>query len=310
MGKTYRATVARFLPLSALLFLPAALSCLGCHGPSGNDPEPRRGHRILDFTLLGDSALALRFETWEVRNPPDSAPWPQPGFALFDRKTGTLRPLDSLPVSAAPTFPSWFFTCDSGRPASVHPPGYIGPAGACATSRAPAISPEGYAVAFADSQARVNLLSRELEPITFRATGADSAMPLEYASGVGRVFILEWHGRGDSVLWRGFANDDPSGSDSGWLVRPGRVRVHGAGTRLICGDADLGKDSLAACWRPEGTPGLPQAVREAEGGNPEWSPATGELAYLVPPARIVFRILPEGRRHALDLGPALMEFRP
>lgn len=302
MGKEPR-RIPAYLGLLAL----AALSLLNCQGPAGNGLESGRGSRILDFTLLGDSAVALRYEAAEARHASGSTPQSGIGFALLERKRGTLQPLDSLPYSAAPTFPAWFYACESGQPVSVHPQGYLGPEGACAPSQPPAISPQGYAVAFADPLGRVNLLSRELEPITFLATRADSVTPLEYASAVGRVFILEWHGRGDSVLWRGFANDDPSGSDSGWLVRPSRVRVHGAGTRLVCGEADLARDSLA-CWRSGDTPGLPWAIREAQGGDPEWSPETGELAYLVPPARLVFLKLPEGSRHVLDAGPALAGF--
>jgi hypothetical protein len=296
----------------SLPFLPLALAtmaCLSCHGPSGYDSGSAAGYRIAGFTLLGDSAVALRIETREGRNPPGSLP--QAEFALLDRKQGTLRPLDSLPPSAGPTFPEWFFACDSGRPVSVHPRGYVGPAGACTTSHAPAISPDGYALAFADAQAKVNLLSRELEPVTYRATGADSAAPLEYASGYGRVFILEWHGR-DSVLWRGFANDDPSGSDSAWLPSPPReIRVHGEGTKLVC-TAPEENEGFPFCWSPPQVSGFRYAFAEAAGGPilPEWNPGTGELAWLEESGRFVFLDPQSGQRNELDAYPLLDAYRP
>lgn len=303
-------------PLLLLLALPA-LAWLGCHGPSGNERENARGYRILGFTLLGDSAVALRYESWEVRHPPDTASWPQRGFALVDRKRATIGPLDSLPVSAGPTFPDWFFACDAGRPVSVHPEGAFGPAGACTMAQAPAISPEGYALAFADSQGRVNLLSKDLEPITYRAGRADSVKPLEYASAVGRVFVLEWHGRGDTVLWRGFANDDPSGYDSAWLAGPRQVRVHGAGTRLVCGEAEASADS-PACWSP-GITGFSQALTEAGAASaaaavgadpivPEWDPATGILAWLAAPGQIEFLDPETGERKVFDAGALLKAY--
>jgi hypothetical protein len=300
----------RRFPLYPVLPALAALSCLlGCHGPSGEDPA--RGYRILDFTLLGDTALALRIESREAATPPGSAPWPQAGFALLDRKHGTIARLDTLPQSAAPAFPSWFYACDAGRPVSVHPQGYSGPAGACAASRPPAISPEGYALAFADSQAQVNLLSWELAPITFRATGADSAAPLEYASAIGRVFILEWHGDGDSVLWRGFANDDPSGSDSAWVKAPRKVRVHGQGTKLVC-SAGEENEGLPFCWSPPGISGFRYALAEAAGSPllPEWDPDTGVLAWLEGNGGFVFLDPASGERERIDPGPLLSGFRP
>jgi hypothetical protein len=299
----------RILAFIILLVL-VAMAGIGCHGLSANDLETERGYQILEFTLLGDSAVALRIESWEARNPPDTAPWPRTSFALLDRERLTIRPLGSLPASAGPTFPGWFFACDSGRPVSVHPRGYFGPAGACAISQVPAISPEGYALAFADGQGRVNLLSRELEPITFRATRDDSAMPLEYASAIGRVFILEWHGRGDTVLWRGFANDDPSGSDSSWLVRPDLVRVHGAGTRLICNEADKTTQPLA-CWSA-GVTGFREAFAEATSSPivPEWDPTTGKLAWLGEHGRFVFLDPETGNRKVIDAGPLLKTYQP
>jgi hypothetical protein len=294
-----------------LLAMAASIVC-GCHGPSGNEPESGRGYRILDFTVLGDSALALRIETWDAPNPAaDTAPWPRTGFVLLDRKRGTLRTLDTLPPSAAPTFPAWFFACDSGRPVSVHPQGYSGPAGACSQAYPPAISPEGYALAFADSQGRVNLLSRELEPITYLATRADSVMPLEYASAVGHIFVLEWYGREDRVLWRGFANDDPSGSDTAWLLLPGRVRVHGAGIKLVCAAAETSQ-GLQPCWSPPGISGFGAAFAEAQASAllPEWDPDTGILAYLDGTGRFVFLNPVSGERVILAAAASLSGYRP
>jgi hypothetical protein len=295
--------------LAACLLAGAA----GCTLRAGAGPDPDAGRqlRILDFTLLGDTAVAVRFETREriVPPAPDTAALTRIAFAAIDRRTGAARSLDSLPLASAPTFPRWFFACDSGRPVSVHPPGFAGPAGSCTNAYSPIVATNGYTVAFADSQARVNLFSRELELITFRATYADSAMPLEIRSGIGRVMILEWHGQGDTAEWRGFANDDPSGSDSVWLAAPQRVRVREAGIRLVCGASDAQRDSLA-CWRPDSVPGLAEALREAEGGDPEWSPATGELAYLIPPARIVCLRPATGARAVLDAGNALARLPP
>jgi hypothetical protein len=293
----------------------AALACLlagpGCRGPSGSEPGSAHGYRILDFAQLGDSALALRIETWDMADPPDAAPRPREAFALLDRKRGTLARLDTLPHTAAPTFPSWFYTCEAGRPVSVHPKGFSGPAGSCVDSHPPAISPEGYALAFADSQARVNLLSWELEPITFRITGADSAAPLEYASSIGRVHILEWHGGGDSILWRGFANDDPSGSDSARLKALRRVRVHGEGTKLVC-SAPEENESLPFCWAPPGINAFRYALDQAAGSPllPEWDPGTGKLAWLEGAGAFVFLDPAADERIRFEAGPLLSAYRP
>jgi hypothetical protein len=299
------------LPWPVLAALCWLLADPGCHGPSDSEPQPRHAYRILDFAQLGDSALALRIETWEVVDPPDTAPLPQAGFVRFDRKRGTLSPLDSLPASAAPTFPAWFYACDAGSPVSVHPTGFSGPGGTCAMARPPAISPEGYALAFADSQARVNLLSRELAPITYRATDADSAAPLEYASAIGRVFILEWHANGDSILWRGFANDDPSGSDSAWVATLREVRVHGEGTKLVCSAPEENED-LPYCWSPPGINGFRSALAEAQGSPilPEWDPGTGTLAWLEGSGGFVFLDAATGEKARSDAGPALSAYRP
>jgi hypothetical protein len=278
--------------------------------PTVHEP-PLFAYEILDFTLVGDSAIALRLKTWDRVVPPgpDTGAWPRVSFALLDRRSGSVRPLDTLPASAAPAFPRWFYACEAGRPVSIHPAGTAGPEGTCAGTFAPALSPDGFTAAFSDSQARVRLFTRNLEPIGTLATGALGARPLEIRPEAGRAFVLEYREEGDSVLWRGFATDDPSGSDSAWLVDPVPVRVQGAGTRLVCGEADARADS-SACWLPAGIPGFGDLVRAADGRDPEWSPATGELAYLLPPARFVFAKPASGARDTLDADAGLGEYRP
>ena len=227
--------------------------------------EPHTGFRILDFTTLGDTAIALRLDTWQVVNPPDTASWPQTGFALLDRKRGTIRSLDTLPLTAAATFPSWFFACDSGKPVSVHPPGLSGPPGTCSDSSAPAATTNGYLVVFTDSVATVRLFNRNLEPFELLATGARRVEVLEAESDRGIVSILEDRGRGDTLLWRGFSVDDPSGGDSAWLTSPALLRVQGIGTALVCNAADEAV-APSSCWSP-GITGFRGAFAEAAGSR-------------------------------------------
>ena len=295
--------------LSALFAL-ATLSCLGHPTSHGDGSELVKGYRILDFTALGDSAIALRLETWQVVNPPDTAPWPRTGFALLDRKTGTVRALDTLPIAAAATFPRWFFACDSGKPVSVHPPGLSGPPGTCADSSAPSVTANGYLIVFVDSAATVRLFNRNLEPFELLATGARRVKVLDAESDRGIVSILEDRGRGDSLLWRGFSVDDPSGGDSAWLTSPGLVRVQGMGTALVCNAADEAAASLP-CWSP-GTTGFRDAFAEAAGSviSPEWNPDTGLLTYLDGTARFVFVNPVSGARESFEAGAILAGYRP
>ncbi|MBW8889694.1 MAG: hypothetical protein JF616_18205 [Fibrobacteres bacterium] len=298
--------------LIALALLGGALTLLSGCGifPSGL-AAGHAGYRILDFTLLGDSAIALQLETWQVVNPPDTAPWPKIGFALLDRKTGQVRTLDDLPVSAAPTFPEWFFACDSGTPVSVHPAGFSGPAGTCVDTAKPAITANGYRAIYADTAGTVHLFNSNLEQFESLATGAWRVEALDAAFGNLEASILEWHGNGDSALWRGFAVDDPSGSDSVWLVSPREVRVHGQGTQLVC---QISEESLGLppCWEPPGIGGFREAFDEAAASviRPEWDPDTGVLAYLEGPGNFVFLNQLTGGRAVLDAGAMLSAYRP
>lgn len=283
----------------------------GCGLFPTQSPQTRSGFRILDFTLLGDTAIAVRLETWQATTPPDSAPWPRTGFALIDRKSGQVRSLAELPISAAPTFQSWFFACDSGKPVSVHPPGLSGPAGTCIDTVQPAVTVNGYRAIYSDSAGTVHLFDSNLNQFEYLVTGARRVDVLEAAFGFLAVSILEWHDRGDTLLWRGFAVDDPSGADSIWLVSPRKVRVHGQGIQLICNESEesLG---LAPCWSPPGVAGFREAFDSAAGSAlvPEWDPDTGELAYLDGPARFVFLKPGTGGRAVFDAGALLSGFRP
>ncbi len=305
----WRRMLRALAPCPALAL--AAGLCAACHGPTGDGPELVHGYRILDFTLLGDTAIALRLETWQVINPPDTAPWPHAGFALLDRETNSIRTLTDLPVSAAPTFPAWFFACDSGRPVSVHPAGFTGPAGTCVDTAKPAVTANGYRAIYADTAGTVHLFDSNLNQFEQLATGALRVEVLDAAFGTLAASILEWHGNGDSALWRGFAVDDPSGSDSAWLVSPGEVRVHGDGTQLVCNDAGESL-SLKPCWSPPGVSGFREAYAQASASviRPEWDPVTGVLAYLDVKSRFVFLNPATGGRTVFDAGAILSAYRP
>jgi hypothetical protein len=269
------------------------------------------GYLIIDFTLLGDSAIALQLDTWQLANPPNSDPQVKQGFALLDRRTGRIRTLDDLPISAAPTFPGWFFACDSGRPVSVHPAGIYGPAGTCVDTSKPAITANGYRAIYADSAGTVHLFDMNLQQFETLATGARRVEVLDAAFGTLDASILEWHDNGDSALWREFAVDDPSGSDSAWLVSPGEVRVHGQGTQLVCNTTEESQ-GIPPCWSPPGVSGFRAAYAEAAASliRPEWDPDTGVLAYLEGPGRFIFLDPASGARVVFDAGPALSGFRP
>jgi len=277
--------------------------------PAGSVTEG--GNRITDFTLLGDSAIALELETWHRFDPADTAPRPGRDFVLLDRRTGQLRTLEELPLSAAPTFPDWFFACDSGRPVSVHPPGLSGPEGTCIDTARTAVTANGYRAIYADTAGTVHLFDVNLNEFEHLVTGARRVEVLDAAFGTLTASILEWHDRGDSALWRGFAIDDPSGSDSAWLVSPGEVRVHGEGTQLVCSAAEESQ-GLIPCWSPTGVSGFPEAFAEAREAiiRPEWDPDTGVLAYLDARGLFVFLNPASGGRASFDPGPALGGYRP
>lgn len=300
------------VPLATVLSLAlCGILLTGCGLFPTASPEIHSGYRILDFTLLGDSAVALQLETWQVVNPPDTAPWPKRSFALLDRRKGEIRALTDLPLTSAPTFPEWFFACDSGRPVSVHPPGLIGPEGACSDTSKPAVTANGYRVMYADTAGTVHLLDGTLQQFESLATRARRVEVLDAAFGTLAASILEWHDRSDSVLWRGFAVDDPSGSDSVWLFPPHEVRVHGQGTELVCTVEEQIRGEMP-CW----TPGVGDFNRIfADIGTrpirPEWDPETGIFAYLDGTSRLVF-LDPAagGRPFILDADPLLSAYRP
>lgn len=313
LASVLRKSLLRLAPAASFAFalLCGAVWFSGCGLFPTHSSGTTAGYRILDFTLLGDTAIALQLETWQTANPPDTAPWPKPGFALLDRTTNSIRTLDSLPVSAAPTFPGWFFACDSGRPVSVHPPGLSGPAGTCMDSLKPAVTANGYRAIYADSAGTVHLFDMNLQQFESLATGARRVEVLDAAFGSLSASILEWHGRGDSALWRGFAIDDPSGSDSAWLVSPGEVRVHGDGTQLVCRMAEE-NEGFAPCWSPPRVSGFRDAYAQAAASviRPEWDPDTGVLAYLEGPGRFVFLDPMSGERTVLDAAAMLSAYRP
>lgn len=296
---------------SALLAL-ATLSCTVSPTSRGDGPALERGYKILAFTALGDSALALHLETWQVINPPDTAPWPKRSFVLIDRKRGTIRALDTLPLAAAATFPNWFYACTAGIPVSVHPPGVSGPPGTCSDSSAPAVAANGYVIVYVDSAMTVHLFNRDLEPFELLKTGARGVEALVAESDRGIVSILEDRGRGDSLLWRGFSVDDPSGSDSAWLASPGLLRVQGLGTALLCDTADEAAAPLA-CWSP-GIAGFRDAFAAAAARTgalrPEWDPERGMLTYLDGDARFVSVNPVSGARETFAAGSLLAGYRP
>lgn len=301
------------LPLALAILFLALLS--GCSLFPTSLVAADSGYRILDFTLLGDTAIALRMETWQSVKPPDpdpdTAPLIKKGFALLDRKTNSIRTLTDLPISAAPTFPAWFFACDSGKPVSVHPPGITGPAGTCVDTAQPAVTNNGYRIIYADSMGTVHLFGNDLQQFEVLVTGARRVEVLNAAYGTLSASILEWFNQGDSALWRGFAIDDPSGSDSAWLVSPREVRVHADGTQLVCDDADASR-GLMPCWSPPGISGFRAAFDEGAGSalRPEWDPETGVLAYLDGPSRFVLLNPATGGRVVLDAGAMLAGYRP
>lgn len=175
----------------------------------------------------------------------------------------------------------------------------------------PAITANGYRAIYADSAGTVHLFDMNLQQFETLATGTRRVEVLDAAFGFLAVSILEWHGNGDSALWRGFAVDDPSGSDSAWLVSPKEVRVHGQGTQLICNAAEESQ-GLSPCWSPPGVSGFREAYAQAPASVilPEWDPDTGVLAYLDWPGRFVFLNPASGARTVLDADAVLSAYRP
>jgi hypothetical protein len=193
----------------------------------------------------------------------------------------------------------------------VHPPGLTGPKGTCSGSQNPALTEDGSRIIYPDTAGTVHLLNRNLVQVESLATGSRRVEILDAEYGNFYASILEWHDRGDSLLWREFVRDDPSISDSVWLVSPREVRLRGEGLELVCGAADESQ-KLPPCWHPMSVSGFPAAFEESRVSDvlPEWDPETGVLAYLDAPARFVLLNPVSGGRVSIDADATLSAYRP
>jgi hypothetical protein len=255
----------------------ATWAVLACAVNIFNGDPNAESREIHAFTALDANTFALKIRRyhpgWSMGGQGDLED--QMPYVIFDKRKGTLRAADSLPLSAVSALPGFFYACESGQPFTIHPQGPSGDTGQC-TQRPSHASGTGALTAWRGTlEANYNILNWRMERIDTvpeydlleldEAAGTVATLAYVYYPRIGNLWKLRKLGTGQTL-------------DSAWVASQyALVRVAGKGRRLVCSDSDR-LTSPNACWLPEGVPAFADSARFwCGGGNCEWTEALGRL---------------------------------